>query len=605
LEVTLIHEKLTTAIGQPAILLLGNAFPSLRIVSERAGILYGELAGANGRWRTKLPVRELKAFQSAIVEIPGTLTDTGNYEIRLKLTGNDWDVYDTLYFSVWESEREQSGGGRIVYRGEDGKLAYTPDYRGNRIPDFSYAGYKGGGVPIPHVSVAITVGPGDGDAEARIQEAIDYVSKLAPDRDGFRGTVLLREGTYRIAGTLRIQASGVVVRGGGKGEDGSILVAAGTGRRALIEVRGESDIHMEPTTGRKIIDLYVPVGSRTFHVNSAVGLSVGDTIVVRRYGNRAWISEIGMDRIAPRPGNPQETKQWQPFPLDFERTIVEIDGNQVTIDAPIVCAIEERWGGGEIFPYTDLRISQVGVEHLRLVSEYDKSVRADYRGEEYAADEEHAWDAVVFHNVRDAWAQHIETFHFADSGFLAGREAKWITVQDCSVLDPISVLAGGRRYSFKIDGQLVLMQRNYTELARHGLVLNSRVSGPNVFLDSAAVHQYNWSEPHHRWSVGGLYDNAESPIAIQDRQYLGTGHGWAGANYVLWNSQGRFILQKPPTAQNYAIGQVGERHPGNFVPREEGYLESRGRRVEPRSLYLSQLEDRLGNQAVDRQVGSQ
>jgi hypothetical protein len=554
-----------------------------------------ELAGANGKWRRELPVQALKASRQAVVEILGTLTDTGNYEIRLKLTGNDRDeLYDTFYFSVWDSAREQSDGSRIVYRGEDGKLAYTTDFRGNRIPDFSYVGYKGGGVPIPHVPVAITVGPGDGDDEARIQEAIDYVSKLALDRDGFRGTVLLREGTYRIAGSLRIQASGVVVRGAGKGGDGSVLVAAGTGRRALIEVHGESEIRMETSAGCKITDLYVPVGSRTFHVNSAAGLSIGDTIVVRRYGNREWISEIGMDRIVPRPGNPQETKQWQPFHLDFERMITEIAGNRVTVDAPIVCAIEERWGGGEIFPYTDLRITQVGVEHLRLVSEYDESVRADYRGEEYAADEEHAWDAVVFHNVRDAWAQHIETFHFADSGFLAGRGAKWITVQDCSVLDPVSTLAGGRRYSFKIDGQLVLMQRNYTERARHGLAVNSRVSGPNVFLDSAAALQYNWSEPHHRWSVGGLYDNVDSPIAIQDRQYLGSGHGWAGANYVLWNSRGRFILQKPPTAQNYAIGHVGERHPGNFAPRAEGYEESREQHVEPRSLYLSQLEDRLG-----------
>ncbi|MCC2686000.1 MAG: hypothetical protein K0R75_2899, partial [Paenibacillaceae bacterium] len=307
MEVTLVHEQLTATIGEPAILLLGSAYPSLRILPDRDGTLHVELAGANGKWRRELPVQALKASRQAVVEILGTLTDTGNYEIRLKLTGNDRDeLYDTFYFSVWDSAREQSDGSRIVYRGEDGKLAYTTDFRGNRIPDFSYVGYKGGGVPIPHVPVAITVGPGDGDDEARIQEAIDYVSKLAPDRDGFRGTVLLREGTYRIAGSLRIQASGVVVRGAGKGGDGSILVAAGTGRRALIEVHGESDIRMEPTAVRKITDLYVPVGSRTFHVNSAAGLSVGDTIVVRRYGNRAWISEIGMDRIVPRPGNPQE-----------------------------------------------------------------------------------------------------------------------------------------------------------------------------------------------------------------------------------------------------------------------------------------------------------
>ena len=37
----------------------------------------------------------------------------------------------------------------LVYPGADGKLVYVADSLGNRIPDFSNAGYKGGGVPLP------------------------------------------------------------------------------------------------------------------------------------------------------------------------------------------------------------------------------------------------------------------------------------------------------------------------------------------------------------------------------------------------------------------------------------------------------------------------
>ena len=36
-----------------------------------------------------------------------------------------------------------------VYPGPDGKLFYVPDEQGNTILDSSYAGYGGGGVPIP------------------------------------------------------------------------------------------------------------------------------------------------------------------------------------------------------------------------------------------------------------------------------------------------------------------------------------------------------------------------------------------------------------------------------------------------------------------------
>src|SRR5690606_31455059 len=47
----------------------------------------------------------------------------------------------------------------LVYPGTDGKLVYVADSLGNRIPDFSYAGYKGGGVRIPHVPVKEIVWP--------------------------------------------------------------------------------------------------------------------------------------------------------------------------------------------------------------------------------------------------------------------------------------------------------------------------------------------------------------------------------------------------------------------------------------------------------------
>ena len=42
---------------------------------------------------------------------------------------------------------------------EKGKLLYTPDPAGNRIPDFSYCGYKASEQPIPNVDVKVVVPP--------------------------------------------------------------------------------------------------------------------------------------------------------------------------------------------------------------------------------------------------------------------------------------------------------------------------------------------------------------------------------------------------------------------------------------------------------------
>ena len=111
--------------------------------------------------------------------------------------------------------------------------------------------------------------------------------------------------------------------------------------------------------------------------------------------------------------------------------------------------------------------------------------------------------------------------------------------------------------------------------------------------------------PHHRWSVATLFDNVVvngNAINVQDRQDSGTGHGWAGAQKVLWNCEAEsFVIQRPPTAQNYAIGCIGKKKDGRYK-RENGYWESHGKKVTPRSLYFKQLEDRLGADIVSEEI---
>jgi hypothetical protein len=82
----------------------------------------------------------------------------------------------------------------LVYPAIDGKLVYVADSLGNKIPDFSNAGYKGGGVSIPHVPIKAIVWPFPGDNSEHLQKVIDSVSGLTADASGFRGTILLKMG---------------------------------------------------------------------------------------------------------------------------------------------------------------------------------------------------------------------------------------------------------------------------------------------------------------------------------------------------------------------------------------------------------------------------
>ena len=131
---------------------------------------------------------------------------------------------------------------RLVHPGSNGELVYESyTGKGDTIPDFSYCGYMMGGVEIPDVPVRLTLSPDRNSADdlPRIQAAIDEISKLPLGTDGFRGALLLRRGRYRLNGTLKITASGIVLRGDGSGEDGTVLIAPQRKQHTLIQVDGE------------------------------------------------------------------------------------------------------------------------------------------------------------------------------------------------------------------------------------------------------------------------------------------------------------------------------------------------------------------------------
>ena len=193
---------------------------------------------------------------------------------------------------------------------KDGKLAYTKRADGDTIPDFSYCGYMGGGVPIPEIRPVAALAPNAaGDDTKRIQAALDQVARGRQGRFGFRGALLLRAGTYRVSGTLRMKAGGVILRGEGTEEGGTVIVATGKEKRALIEIRGDGGAGRETGgTRRDIVDKRVPVGAKTFRLDSTRGLKVGDAVAVYRPATAEWIGKLGTDKLNRGPDD--DVKNW-------------------------------------------------------------------------------------------------------------------------------------------------------------------------------------------------------------------------------------------------------------------------------------------------------
>lgn len=472
------------------------------------------------------------------------------------------------------------GSGNLVYE------TYSNQNETNKVnvvPDFSSAGYMGGGVQLPTIAVQRTLSPLAGDNLAQIQNALNEVGALPLDANGHRGAVLLQAGLYEVNSSLYISNSGVVLRGVGQGSNAAsntILRATQPLEHTFIQVQGTgSGLGEVGGTRTPITTAYVPTGAMSFDVASAAGYVVGDAIAVYKVPNDFWIDDLAMRQYGWLPGD---------YDMAYERTIVAISGNTVTINAPVIDPIQNKYGGGFIYK-TNItgRLSNAGVENMRLTSIYASDT-----------DENHGWEAVKLRRAVNCWVKKVTAQYFGYSCVTLSTQSSNNSIEECAMLDPKSQTTGGRKYSFNLaGGQLNLFQRCYTRSGRHDFVTGAQIAGPNVFLDCYASDTKNQSGPHQRWAVGTLFDNIYAgALYVENRKASGTGHGWAGAQTLFWNSfsyKEEVAVHSPKGAMNWSLGTTGLTRLGN------GYFSSWGTPILPRSLYLAQLKQRLGQAAVD------
>ncbi|KAF9171291.1 hypothetical protein BGX21_010333 [Mortierella sp. AD011] len=543
--------------------------------------------------------------------------------------------------SGYPQQQTPLGAPPLPYR-ETGDLCALkfPDSCNNTIPDFSRVGYREGHVKIPMVPVRMVVEPSPdpcADDTARIQSAIDAVAAMPLECTGnhgarVRGAVLLKAGIYRVVGALIINATGVILRGEGQDEQGTVIVATGNIQRDFILVNGMlasemGSVEMQRTKaktkdmmppngykGSRKPDtytrsgVYVPCGSTHIPVLDTKGYSVGDRIVIERPGSDEWLKDIGMDNLPPRPDSGKPSTPWtaKSFTFRFERKIVAIDQATSTfiIDIPMVMCLDPKYPPARIYDLIHKfpTILEVGIENLRIVSEYDPN---------NPEDENHGWYAIVMDSAHHSWVADVTTECFA-SGIYAASWSRYITIQDCSVLNPVSKpKEGGRRYMYNLSGQMGLVKRCFTNNARHDFITLGRICGPNVFVDSIGVDGNNDTGPHERFAMGVLYDNITcNTLNIRQRSWMGSGQGWAGAFHVVYNCVANMqnnCFQDPPGTINWIIGFRGgiTKHPAFEAPCSN--LISHNRHIQPRSLYWAQLVARMsGNaQLVESEVGAE
>jgi hypothetical protein len=241
------------------------------------------------------------------------------------------------------------------------------------IPDYSYAGYHRSERAIPRVEGPVFnvmdygAKPNDEKSDrAAIQRAIDAASAAGG------GVVLVPAGRYELAQKndampLYVTHSGVVVRGEGSGEEGSVLHLSKMlppplplkmwGSPYVLQFGGKAP---ETRVGRIKAD--VARGDREIHVADAKNLKTGDWIILN-------LKDTDPDLLTEEmAGFEVIDKRWtqirkEGVMVTEHHQIESVSGNVLTLTAPVIKPIDHRrkWHVVKWEPWEEL-----GLENLRM-----------------------------------------------------------------------------------------------------------------------------------------------------------------------------------------------------------------------------------------------
>jgi len=247
------------------------------------------------------------------------------------------------------------------------------------------------------------------------------------------------------------------------------------------------------------------------------------------------------------------------------------------------------------------RIENVGLESIRVeVPAQDKPIS------------ESQYTLLRMNAVTDGWLRDVVSVDTQNSTAF-GPTVRRVTVDNVHIRHSLPFTAPAAPADFAFSGTQILLNRSsVTGDGVWPVVTQAGVTGPNVVLhfkaDGAGV------SPHQRWATGLLVDSSDFAggterrpnLAFSNRGYAGSGHGWSVGWAVAWNIKtDYFLIQQAPGTMNLCIGCIGRPTSiswnGNKIPipaMPSETIEAPGVMVTPTSLYLAQLRDRLGEQAL-------
>jgi len=442
-----------------------------------------------------------------------------------------------------------------------------------RLPDFSYAGYHMGEDIIPDVAQVVhvadhgAVGDGSTDDTAAIQSAIDAASE--------GGAVVFDAASYLLEGRLQIQHSGVVLRGAGSEEDGTVLLF----QNSLETLIGESStwswsgglIEFSPTESPSSVSAVAADalrGDTALVLDDASGVTAGDLVMLYLSDDSGSL-ELHLHNDQDGGGD----CDWQqPYNFRWPVRVEAVEGNTLTLSQPLRIDTRSEWSPTV---YTAPFLSEVGVESLSIAFPDD----IEYSGHL----DEPGYNGITFAGgVVDGWARDIAIVN-ADNGILPDPWSKNLTFSD------IELLGRDGHHGFNLNNASdLLVQRVHVGVDFiHAFTVDHKTNG-SVFRQCTS--DFLMELDHHR---DGSFENLFTDIDAETSFYHG-GSSCAGpssgARETFWNmADGMFL---PYWGANQA-NVVGVFDGEELMTEDQEWYET-VEELWPPDLYEAQRAFRLG-----------
>ncbi|MGC4074855.1 MAG: glycosyl hydrolase family 28-related protein [Nibricoccus sp.] len=468
--------------------------------------------------------------------------------------------------------------------------------RAGRLPDFSYAGYHRGEVPIPDLPVAANVkdfgavGDGEADDTAAFQKAIDATG---------RGAVLVPAGRYKITKVVRIGKSGVVLRGAGA--DRSVLWFP----LGLDEVypRQQTTSSGAPASAHSFDGGFVTLagdyrakplakiretalrGDKTVLVDHAETLSVGQQVLVSVRETKEHSLKTYLYN-----GDPGDISKGKMLDTKMLMRVVAIAGDRVTFDRPLRFETRPEWKP-EVQSF-EPTVSESGIESLGFVFP-----ATQYRGHF----KENGANAIELLAVFNCWVRDV-AIRNGDMG---------VNIMACqNTVDGVRITADPERelpqkmtkawtghhaiQCKKAEDNLVT---HFTLETAYVHDLSVEHASGNVFANGRGV---DLNFDHHKDTP---YENLYTDIDCGAGRRLwnsggGTGLGRQCAGWgTFWSIRAERSLEAPPAgwgAKSMNVVGLFTKQPAAMTSAGVWFEVVPPERLQPRDLHAAQLAARLG-----------